>query len=83
MRQLSASDAARHFSQLLDDVERGKETITVMRRGRPVARIGPAPVGSGAALRDLIRTHPSDDEWATDLRRLREGLRLENRSWTG
>ena len=81
MRQLSATDAARRFSQLLDEVERGRATFTVMRRGRAVARIGPAPVGSGAALRDLIRTHPPDDDWAADLRKLREGLQLEKRPW--
>lgn len=81
MRSLSATEAARHFSQLLDEVEHERAIFTVMRRGRAVARISPAPVGSGAALRDLIRTNPPDNNWPADLRQLREGVQPEERSW--
>jgi len=39
-RRLQASDAKAHFSQLLDEVERG-QTIVILRHGKPVARIVP------------------------------------------
>jgi len=83
MRQLSATDAARRFSEVLDQVERSGETFTVLRRGRAVARISPAPAATGAALLDIVRRHPPDVDWAADLRSIREGLELEDRSWSG
>lgn len=39
-RQVGASEAKTHLSQLLDEVERG-ETIIISRRGRTIARIVP------------------------------------------
>jgi prevent-host-death family protein len=39
-RDVQASVAKTHFSQLLDEVERGA-TITIVRHGRPIARIVP------------------------------------------
>ena len=38
--EIQASIAKTHFSQLLDEVERGR-TIVILRRGKPVARIVP------------------------------------------
>jgi prevent-host-death family protein len=40
VREVQASVAKTHFSQLLDEVERGT-TIVVLRHGRPIARIVP------------------------------------------
>ena len=40
MREIQASEAQVHFSQLLDDVE-GGETLVVTRHGRRVARVTP------------------------------------------
>jgi prevent-host-death family protein len=40
MREVQASDAKAHLSQLLDEVERG-ETIVITRHGRAIARIIP------------------------------------------
>lgn len=40
VREIQASVAKTHFSQLLDEVERGA-TIVILRHGRPVARIVP------------------------------------------
>ena len=37
---MQASVAKTHFAQLLDEVERGA-TITILRHGKPVARIVP------------------------------------------
>jgi prevent-host-death family protein len=44
VREVQASVAKTHFSQLLDEVERGA-TIVVLRHGRPIARIVPDPEG--------------------------------------
>jgi prevent-host-death family protein len=44
VQEVQASVAKTHFSQLLDEVERGA-TIVVLRHGRPVARIVPDPEG--------------------------------------
>jgi prevent-host-death family protein len=67
MRTVTATEASRRFSDLLDAVERG-ETVTIMRGNHPVAEIGPArrrrareggpQVGAGT---------PPDDEFARDI----------------
>ena len=53
MYELSASEASRNFSAVLDPAEHG-ETIAVTRSGRRVALITPAPTTNGAALRDVL-----------------------------
>jgi prevent-host-death family protein len=74
VRQLSATDAARRFSDVLDRVESGGESFVVVRRGRAVATIGPASGGTGGALREALRAHRPDAEWAAELRDLREAV---------
>lgn len=74
MRQLSATDAARKFSDVLDSVESEGETFVVVRRGRAVATIGPATAGTGRALKDLLRKRRPDRDWAGDLRELRRAV---------
>ena len=44
VREIQASVAKTHFSQLLDEVERGS-TIVILRHGRAIARIVPDPKG--------------------------------------
>jgi prevent-host-death family protein len=82
MRRLTATDAARHFSELLDDVERKGESFLVVRRGRAVARIEPARAANGRQVKDLLSANPPDPRWAEDLRELREALTVEDRAWT-
>ncbi|BBX96601.1 type II toxin-antitoxin system Phd/YefM family antitoxin [Mycobacterium lacus] len=53
MREVTASEASRNFSAVLDSVERG-ETIVVTRAGRRVASIAPAPAVTGAALNAVL-----------------------------
>lgn len=53
MREVTASEASRHFSALLDSVEQG-ETVVVTRGGRRIAAITPAPAVNGAALNGVI-----------------------------
>ena len=67
MRTVTATEASRHFSDLLDAVERG-ETVTIVRGNRPVAEIGPARRRTGADLRAaLTGTTPPDDARAAEI----------------
>ena len=67
MKAITATEASRHFSDLLDAVERG-ETITIVRGGHPVAEIGPAHRRTGAGLRAaLADVPPPDDEFGQNI----------------
>lgn len=81
MKQLSATDASRRFSEVLDDVERGGESYVVVRHGRVVATIGPASGGTGRALKEALRGNRPDDAWAGELRELREGMEPVTDPW--
>jgi prevent-host-death family protein len=81
MRHLSATDASRNFSHVLDSVERRGESFVVMRRGRPVATIKPVSGASGKALKDALRRLRPDGDWADELRTLRESLEPEADRW--
>ena len=83
MKKLSATDAARRFSDLLDAVESGGETFVVVRHGRAVARIGPAAAGTGLALKETLREHRPDPEWASELRELRGSVGPPSDPWRG
>jgi prevent-host-death family protein len=64
---MTATEASRHFSDLLDAVEHG-ETVTIMRGNHPVAEIGPAHRRTGADLRAaLAGTTPPDDDFARNI----------------
>lgn len=64
---MTATEASRRFSDLLDAIERG-ETITITRGNRPVAEIGPARRRTGADLRAaLANIAPPDDRFADDI----------------
>ncbi len=81
MRRVTATDAARRFSELLDAVEHDDETFVVDRKGRVVARITPEPVASGAAAKDLLRRLAPDPDWADELGELRASLPVQERDW--
>jgi prevent-host-death family protein len=72
LKQLSATDAGRRFSEVLDRIEQRGESVTIVRHGRAVATIGPAGAGTGKALKEALRAHPADPDWADELRELRE-----------
>jgi prevent-host-death family protein len=74
VKQLSATEAARRFSDVLDSVESEGESFVVVRHGRVVATIAPALAGTGRALKEVLRKHPPDPEWAAELRELREAV---------
>jgi prevent-host-death family protein len=83
MRSLSATDAARRFSELLDMVEQRGESFLVVRHGRAVARIGPARAANGKAVKEILRSNPRDAQWASELHNLRASLTVEDRRWSG
>lgn len=67
MRTITATEASRRFSDLLDAIERG-ESVTVTRGNRPVAEIRPAHRRTGKDLRAaLADTSPPDDRFADDV----------------
>lgn len=74
MKQLSATDASRRFSEVLDDVEQSGESYVVVRHGRAVATIGPTNGGTGKALKEVLRAGSPDDRWADEVRELREEM---------
>lgn len=59
MRELTASEASRNFSAVLDSAEHG-ETILITRAGRRVATIAPAPRANGGALRAVFERWHAD-----------------------
>ncbi|MBN9101093.1 MULTISPECIES: type II toxin-antitoxin system prevent-host-death family antitoxin [unclassified Pseudonocardia] len=70
MKELSASEAARRFSAVLDGAEDG-ESYVITRGGRRVAMIVPAPRANGRAVADVLgRWHHRlavDDGFAADV----------------
>jgi prevent-host-death family protein len=81
--RLSATDAARSFSELLNRVLDGEE-IEITRAGAPVAVIGPPRARFLAAdrFRDLIASAPRiDDDFARDLAEIRRGVEAPEDVW--
>ena len=83
MKNLTATEAARHFADVLDAVEHRHETFVVTRGGRVVAAIGPAAGAGGRGLKAVLMKHRPDAAWRADLEALRETLVAEERSWRG
>lgn len=61
MRTISATEASRRFSDLLDAIEAG-ESVTVTRGNHPVAEIRPATLRRGRDLRAALEGIPAPDE---------------------
>lgn len=69
--RVTATEAARKFSEILNRVAYKGESFIVERGGRPVCEITPAPKGkrfTGADFLELIRTAPRpDDQYFKDV----------------
>lgn len=76
---VSATEASRSFADLLDAVEHRGERFTIVRRGRPVASLGPTAGVTGADVKALLRRHRPDPAWAEELAELRGLLTVEDR----
>ena len=83
MKDISATEAARNFSEVLDAVEHRHEEFTVTRNGRTVARISPVTGPSGRAVKDALLSHRPDPSWAEELDSLRALLISEEPPWNG
>ena len=81
MKEVSATEAARRFSEMLDAVEHDGETFVVLRHGKAVARIGPTTAATGRSVKRLLHRQRPDRGWKDDLRRLRASLEREDRDW--
>jgi len=77
MTDVSATEASRNFADLLDAIEHEGAEFTIVRRGRPVAHLSAPSRPNGAAVRRLLAGGPPDDQWADDLRALREWVGTE------
>jgi prevent-host-death family protein len=67
MKVMTATEASRHFSELLDAVEHG-ETVTIVRGNHPVAEVGPARHRTGADLRAALSgIAPPDEDFARNI----------------
>jgi antitoxin (DNA-binding transcriptional repressor) of toxin-antitoxin stability system len=62
MKRRTATEVARNFSRALDEIERDREEIVVVRNHRPVARLVPEPPEQTAleVLGDLYRKLDDD-----------------------
>lgn len=77
MRTISATEASRRFSDLLDAIEAG-ETVVVTRGSRPIAEIRPVVRRRGRDLRAaLASAEPPDERFADDIAEAVSGLTNE------
>lgn len=83
MRLISATEASRNFSAVLDSVEHG-ETVVITRGGRRIATLGPAPVAPGRMVKAMLAKHVGtlDEGFADDIAGARELLTDEVAEWS-
>lgn len=75
--EITATDAARAFRDLLDRVEQAGESFRITRHGRAIAELSPTGTGSVAALHEFLQQHHArypepDDSWWGDISWVRE-----------
>jgi prevent-host-death family protein len=83
MARLTATEAARNFSDVLNRVAAGEE-IEIVRNGAPVAMLVPPPVRlmPAARFRELMASAPPVDEgFAGDVRGIRRGIGPPDEPW--
>ncbi len=84
-RVISATEAARNFSDLINRVSYRGETYTVERGGRAICRLSPVEVRgcSGAELLDVLAKlpRPSDEYLSTVDEMLRRQGTVEPSAW--
>ena len=74
VKDLSATEAARRLSDVLDAVEHRGESFSIVRHGRPVARLNPRREVERACREGDPATPPADAAWADELADLRSRL---------
>jgi prevent-host-death family protein len=78
--EISATEAARNFADLLDAVEHGGERFTIVRRGKVVAQIEPSRRGRGSEVKAMLAKHHPDHAWRRELDAMRGLLDVDPRS---
>lgn len=88
-RIIAQRELRNHVGEVLRAAEAGTE-FTVTVRGRPVARLGPLDRGNqravevaAARLRRILAETPVDDEFANDIRGLRDAETPAEDPWSG
>ena len=79
MPEVTATDAARNFADLLDAIEHRGEHFTIIRRGKAVAHLEPMGRGRGADVKSALRRHCVDGGWSRDLESVRELIEIDKR----
>jgi prevent-host-death family protein len=77
--EISATEAARTFSDVLDAVEHRHESFTIVRRGRVVAHIEPVSGGRGRDVKAVLRSGVEDRTWPDELAELRSLVTIDER----
>jgi prevent-host-death family protein len=79
--EITATEASRNFARLLDAVEHDGGAFTIVRHGRAVARLEPVRAIDGKGLRELLASLDIDEEWAGEVRAIRDESRTQERDW--
>jgi antitoxin (DNA-binding transcriptional repressor) of toxin-antitoxin stability system len=83
MKKMTATEAARSFSRVLDMMENGTEEIVIVRNDHPVAKLvsGTPQMTALEALSDLYRTLPDQEGpgWLKDAKKRDRRWRKEGR----
>ncbi|MGD9703150.1 MAG: type II toxin-antitoxin system Phd/YefM family antitoxin [Acidimicrobiia bacterium] len=79
MSEVTATEAARRFADLLDSVEHAGQRYIIIRHGKAVAQIEPISRGRGTDAKALLRRHRPDANWTRDLHEVRDLLEVEPR----
>lgn len=82
MRDITATEAARKFSDLLDAVEHRNESFVVRRGGKAIAHISPASASTGLVVKELLRRFLPDEKWEEDLTEVRLQLTSGEQRWS-
>jgi antitoxin (DNA-binding transcriptional repressor) of toxin-antitoxin stability system len=81
---VTATEAARRFSELLNRVRYERETFVILRGGEAVGQLGPIESRSATTFRDLIatlnRVEKPDEQFADDLEQIQAGQPLAGES---
>jgi len=79
MSEITATDAARRFADLLDAVEHRGEHFTIVRRGKAIAHLEPMASGRGTDVRAVLARHTPDRAWIDDVQSVRALIEIDER----
>ena len=73
-QKVTATEAARNFSELLNRVRYERETFVILRGGEEIGQLAPVEPLSGITFRELIavldRVEKPDEQFADDLEKI-------------